>query len=46
MLQVFYEQARQGGTGEGGPLKRSGLCMHAKSEEGTGSRRRAQKLYP
>jgi hypothetical protein len=28
MLQVFYEQARQEGTGEGGPLGRSGpVCV-------------------
>jgi hypothetical protein len=31
-LQVFHKQARQGGTGEGGPLGRSGPCMRTESE--------------
>jgi hypothetical protein len=34
MLQVFHDQARQGGTGEGGPLGRSGPRVHAGSEAG------------
>jgi hypothetical protein len=34
MLQVFHEQARQGGTDEGGPLGCSGPRVHAGSEAG------------
>ena len=34
MLQVFHEQARQGGAGEGGPLGRSGPRVRAGSEAG------------
>ena len=35
MLQVFYEQARQGCADEGGPLGRSGPRVRTGSEAGT-----------
>jgi hypothetical protein len=34
ILQVFHEQARQRGAGEGGPLRRSGPRMRVGSEAG------------
>jgi hypothetical protein len=37
MLQVFHEQARQGGASEGGPLGRSGPHVREGSEAGAGA---------